>query len=131
MSVPAIILKFSSKNGIDIETIKNEEQNITERRKLGFFSCGKGNLIDACWRCDPNWHKNRKRLADCGRDGRFYVVTDPTDEDMKYPKPQVLYATQSSKWIIFKRDMVITLKQELIMNSYKTIDARGASPFRV
>ncbi|KAM0866752.1 hypothetical protein ACQ4PT_042427 [Festuca glaucescens] len=30
-------------------------------------------------------------------------------------------------WIIFKRDMVITLKQELIMNSFKTIDGRGAN----
>lgn len=28
-------------------------------------------------------------------------------------------------WIVFQRDMVITLKQELIMNSFKTIDARG------
>ncbi|EMS64552.1 hypothetical protein TRIUR3_22914 [Triticum urartu] len=30
-------------------------------------------------------------------------------------------------WIIFKRDMVITLSQELIMNSFKTIDGRGAN----
>ncbi|KAL0433062.1 UNVERIFIED_CONTAM: putative pectate lyase 8 [Sesamum latifolium] len=66
-------------------------RNSTERRKLGFFSCGTGNPIDDCWRCDANWQRNRKRLADCGigfgrnaiggRDGRYYVVTDPGDDD--------------------------------------------------
>ncbi|PKI63426.1 hypothetical protein CRG98_016093, partial [Punica granatum] len=63
--------------------VEMSTRNSTERRKLGFFSCATGNPIDDCWRCDPNWHKNRKRLADCGigfgrnaiggRDGRFYV----------------------------------------------------------
>ncbi|KAJ4894432.1 putative pectate lyase 9 [Raphanus sativus] len=127
-------------NEVSAALLYTNEQNITERRKLSFFSCGNGNLIDDCWRCDPNWHKNRKRLADCGmgfgsnatggRDGRFYVVTDPTDEDMEYPKPGTLrhaVIQVEPLWIIFKRDMVITLKQELIMNSYKTIDARGAN----
>lgn len=116
------------------------EQNRTARRKLGFFSCGTGNPIDDCWRCDPNWHKNRKRLADCGigfgrnaiggRDGRFYVVTDPTDEDVVNPKPGTLrhaVIQEEPLWIVFKRDMVIELKQELIMNSFKTIDGRGAN----
>ncbi|PWA48268.1 putative pectate lyase 1 [Artemisia annua] len=37
-----------------------------ERRKLGYFSCGTGNPIDECWRYDPNWQRNRKRLADYG-----------------------------------------------------------------
>ncbi|CAF2158804.1 unnamed protein product [Brassica napus] len=123
-----------------VALLQTNEQNITERRKLGFFSCGNGNLIDDCWRCDPNWHMNRKRLADCGmgfgsnatggRDGRFYVVTDPTDEDMEFPRSGTLrhaVIQVEPLWIIFKRDMVITLKQELIMNSYKTIDARGAN----
>ncbi|KAM1196673.1 hypothetical protein ACFX2I_008381 [Malus domestica] len=40
-------------------------RNSTERRKLGYVSCRTGNPIDDYWRCDPNWHKNRKRLADC------------------------------------------------------------------
>ncbi|XAR48883.1 Pectate lyase [Bertholletia excelsa] len=115
-------------------------RNSTERRKLGYFSCGTGNPIDDCWRCDPNWHKNRKRLADCGigfgrnaiggRDGRFYVVTDPGDDDPVNPKPGTLrHAVIQSRplWIVFKRDMVIQLKQELIMNSFKTIDGRGAN----
>ncbi|KAH7521852.1 hypothetical protein FEM48_Zijuj07G0076000 [Ziziphus jujuba var. spinosa] len=115
-------------------------RNSTERRKLGFFSCGTGNPIDDCWRCDPDWQKNRKRLADCGigfgrnaiggRDGRFYVVTDPGDDDPVNPKPGTLrHAVIQDKplWIVFKRDMVIQLKQELIMNSFKTIDGRGVN----
>ncbi|KAL8129277.1 hypothetical protein V2J09_018432 [Rumex salicifolius] len=118
------------------ESIKNS----TERRNLGYFSCGTGNPIDDCWRCDPNWHKNRKRLADCaigfgrnaigGRDGKYYVVTDPGDDDPVTPKPGTLrhaVIQEEPLWIIFKRDMVITLKQELIMNSFKTIDGRGVS----
>ncbi|PWA81525.1 pectin lyase-like superfamily protein [Artemisia annua] len=115
-------------------------RNSTERRKLGFLSCGTGNPIDDCWRCDRNWQKHRKRLADCaigfgrnaigGRDGKYYVVTDPKDDDPVNPRPGTLRhaAIQDEPlWIIFKRDMVITLKQELLMNSFKTIDARGVN----
>uniref|UniRef100_A0A0E0DAF1 Pectate lyase n=1 Tax=Oryza meridionalis TaxID=40149 RepID=A0A0E0DAF1_9ORYZ len=115
-------------------------RNSTARRKLGYLSCGTGNPIDDCWRCDPDWHKNRQRLADCGigfgrnaiggRDGKIYVVTDPSDDDAVNPKKGTLrYAVIRDEplWIIFKRDMVITLKQELIMNSFKTIDGRGAN----
>ncbi|KAJ7950359.1 Pectate lyase [Quillaja saponaria] len=115
-------------------------KNSTERRNLGFFSCGTGNPIDDCWRCDPNWHLRRKRLADCGigfgrnaiggRDGKYYVVSDPSDDDAVNPKPGTLrHAVIQDRplWIVFKRDMVITLKQELIMNSFKTIDGRGVN----
>lgn len=107
---------------------------------MGYFSCGTGNPIDDCWRCDPNWQRNRKRLADCGigfgrnaiggRDGKFYVVTDPRDDDPVNPKPGTLrHAVIQDRplWIVFKRDMVIQLKQELIMNSFKTIDGRGVN----
>ncbi|MCD7446715.1 hypothetical protein HAX54_014486 [Datura stramonium] len=110
------------------------------RRNLGYLSCGTGNPIDDCWRCDPNWEKNRQRLADCaigfgknavgGRDGKIYVVTDSGDDDPVNPKPGTLrYAVIQNEplWIIFARDMVIRLKEELIMNSFKTIDGRGAS----
>ncbi|KAK1395403.1 Pectate lyase [Heracleum sosnowskyi] len=113
--------------------------NSTERRKLG-ASCGTGNPIDDCWRCDPNWFYNRKRLADCGigfgrgaiggRNGRFYVVTDSSDNDAVNPRPGTLrHAVLKNEplWIVFKSDMMITLKQELIMNSFKTIDGRGAN----
>ncbi|KAK4429740.1 putative pectate lyase 5 [Sesamum alatum] len=109
------------------------------RRNLGFLSCGTGNPIDDCWRCDPKWEKNRQRLADCaigfgkhaigGRDGKIYVVTDSGDDAVN-PKPGTLrYGVIQNEplWIIFARDMVIKLKQELMMNSFKTIDGRGAS----
>ncbi|XP_073269420.1 probable pectate lyase 10 isoform X3 [Primulina huaijiensis] len=115
-------------------------QNSTERRKLGFFSCGSGNPIDDCWRCQGNWMRNRRRLADCaigfghnaigGRDGRYYVVSDPSDHDPVNPRPGTLrhaVIQDHPVWIVFKRDMVITLKQELIMNGFKTIDGRGAN----
>lgn len=140
-------------------------RNSTERRKLGYFSCTTGNPIDDCWRCDRNWQRNRRRLADCsigfgrnaigGRDGRyvyseanlerdlllsknpettstcrFYVVTDSGDDDPVNPRPGTLrhaVIQDEPLWIVFKRDMHITLKQELIMNSFKTIDARGVN----
>ncbi|MQL73128.1 hypothetical protein Taro_005441 [Colocasia esculenta] len=115
-------------------------QNSTARRELGFFSCGTGNPIDDCWRCDSHWRLRRRRLADCGigfgrnaiggRDGRFYVVSDAGDDDPVNPRPGTLrhaVIQDEPLWIVFKRDMVITLKQELIMNSFKTIDGRGAN----
>ncbi|KAL1216405.1 putative pectate lyase 5 [Cardamine amara subsp. amara] len=117
----------------------NEKINAS-RRNLGVLSCGTGNPIDDCWRCDPKWEKNRQRLADCaigfgkhaigGRDGKIYVVTDPSDKDAVNPKPGTLrYAVIQDEplWIVFARDMVIKLKEELIMNSFKTIDGRGAN----
>ncbi|KAI0510064.1 hypothetical protein KFK09_010664 [Dendrobium nobile] len=110
------------------------------RRSLNYLSCGTGNPIDDCWRCDPNWHKDRKRLADCGigfgrnaiggRDGRYYVVSDPNDYDPVNPRQGTLrhaVIQEEPLWIIFKRDMAIRLKQELIINSFKTIDGRGAN----
>ncbi|KAG6408844.1 hypothetical protein SASPL_131869 [Salvia splendens] len=110
------------------------------RRRLGFLSCNTGNPIDDCWRCDPNWEQNRQKLADCaigfgknaigGRDGKIYIVTDSKDDDPVNPKPGTLrhaVIQDEPLWIIFERDMVIQLKEELIMNSFKTIDGRGAS----
>lgn len=110
------------------------------RRNLGYLSCGTGNPIDDCWRCDPNWERNRQRLADCaigfgknavgGRNGRIYVVSDAGDDNPVNPKPGTLrhaVTRDEPLWIIFKRDMVITLKQQLLMKSFKTIDGRGAS----
>ncbi|CAD6264268.1 unnamed protein product [Miscanthus lutarioriparius] len=128
----------------DPEAVANDVhvsiRNSTARRNLGYLSCGTGNPIDDCWRCDSDWHNNRQRLADCGigfgrnaiggRDGKIYVVTDPTDDDPVNPREGTLrYAViqEEPLWIIFKRDMVITLKEELIMNSFKTIDGRGAN----
>ncbi|OVA03408.1 Pectate lyase/Amb allergen [Macleaya cordata] len=96
------------------------------------------NKIDSCWRSDPNWASNRRALADCavgfgkaalgGKYGAIYVVTNPSDDPVN-PKPGSLrYGVIQTKplWIIFAKDMVITLRNELIMNSFKTIDGRGA-----
>ncbi|XP_019432025.1 PREDICTED: pectate lyase-like [Lupinus angustifolius] len=101
--------------------------------------CLATNPIDRCWRCDPDWEKNRKKLANCvqgfGRDtiggkrGPIYVVTDSSDSDMLNPKPGTIrhaVTRNGPLWIIFKHSMVIRLNQELIMTSDKTIDGRGA-----
>ncbi|KAF5194371.1 Pectate lyase [Thalictrum thalictroides] len=95
------------------------------------------NKIDSCWRSDPNWAMHRQALADCavgfgkaaigGKYGAIYVVTNPSD-DPANPKPGTLrYGVIQTKplWIIFARDMVIKLQNELMMNSFKTIDGRG------
>ncbi|KAL3526492.1 hypothetical protein ACH5RR_011148 [Cinchona calisaya] len=102
--------------------------------------CLATNPIDRCWRCQANWADNRKRLADCvlgfgsktigGKNGDFYVVTDPSDDSLLDPKPGTLRHAVIQKqplWIIFQRDMLIRLQQELIMEGDKTIDARGAT----
>ncbi|CAM8912128.1 unnamed protein product [Rhodiola kirilowii] len=115
-------------------------RNSTERRNLGYFSCVTGNPIDDCWRCNSHWQNDRKRLADCaigfgrnaigGSDGKYYVVSDPSDNDPVNPRPGTLrhaVIQDEPLWVVFKRDMVIQLKQELIMNSFKTIDGRGAN----
>ncbi|VFQ93105.1 unnamed protein product [Cuscuta campestris] len=122
------------------DTLKN--LTIAKRRNLkeGGSSCQATNPIDRCWRCDPNWAMNRKRLADCargfgrgttgGKGGRIYVVTDASDGDVEDPKPGTLrhaVIQEEPLWIVFAKSMVITLKQELMINHNKTIDGRGAS----
>ncbi|KAJ7943524.1 Pectate lyase [Quillaja saponaria] len=118
------------------------DTNSTRRNLKGVKrdKCNAANPIDRCWRCDPNWASNRKRLADCvlgfgrittgGKNGRFYVVTDSSDDDMVNPKPGTLrHAVVQTEplWIIFARSMVIRLNQELIMAGDKTIDGRGVT----
>lgn len=96
------------------------------------------NVIDSCWRTKPNWASNRRALADCavgfgknaagGKNGDMYMVTDPSDNPGNPKRGTLRYgAIQTAPlWITFARDMVITLKNELMVNSYKTIDGRGA-----
>ncbi|GLT25738.1 hypothetical protein SLA2020_008480 [Shorea laevis] len=103
-------------------------------------TCLTGNPIDDCWKCDPNWPNNRQRLADCaigfgqnalgGKGGEYYIVTDSSDDDAVNPKPGTLrYAViqEEPLWIVFAGNMHIRLKEELIFNSYKTLDGRGAN----
>ncbi|XAR65156.1 Pectate lyase [Bertholletia excelsa] len=103
--------------------------------------CLATNPIDKCWRCRSNWMENRKRLADCvlgfgykttgGKDGDYYVVTDPSDDYLINPRPGTLRHAVIQKeplWIVFgKPIMIIKLKQELLISSNKTIDARGSN----
>lgn len=100
--------------------------------------CKVTNQIDRCWKCQPDYAQNRKRLADCvigfakgttgGKHGEYYMVTDPSDNNVTDPIPGTLRHAVIQKeplWIIFKGNMRITLQQELIMTSNKTIDGRG------
>ena len=118
------------------------EGSNSTRRSLSKYNgpCLATNPIDRCWRCDPNWAKNRKKLAKCvlgfgrkttgGKKGRIYVVTDPSDNDVINPRPGTLrYGALQKKplWIIFARSMIIRLSKELMITSHKTIDARGAN----
>ncbi|XP_011098575.1 probable pectate lyase P59 [Sesamum indicum] len=126
-----------------LKEVKEEELSLNStRRQLshGYDGpCRVTNPIDRCWRCQANWAQNRFRLADCvlgfgykakgGKNGKIYVVTDPSDNDMVNPKPGTLRHAVIQKeplWIIFQRDMLIRLSQELIVQSDKTIDGRGA-----
>ncbi|KAL5725015.1 pectate lyase [Ranunculus cassubicifolius] len=102
--------------------------------------CKAMNPIDRCWRCRPNWASERKRLANCvlgfghkttgGKRGKFYVVTDNSDDDLVNPKPGTLrhaVIQEEPLWIIFSHSMVIRLCEELLVTSDKTIDGRGAN----
>lgn len=63
-----------------------------------------------------------------GKAGKTYVVTDPSDNDLVNPKKGTLrhaVIQPEPLWIIFARNMVIRLSQELMMTSNKTIDGRG------
>ncbi|KAM7525250.1 hypothetical protein LguiA_015152 [Lonicera macranthoides] len=95
------------------------------------------NKIDSCWRAKSNWAANRRALADCavgfgkdaigGKYGPTYVVTNPSDDPINPKQGTLRYGVIQTKplWIVFSENMVIRLKNELIMNSYKTIDGRG------
>ena len=95
--------------------------------------CLSGNPIDDCWRCDPDWQKDRQRLADCGigfgqyalggKGGEFYVVTDPSDDDAVNPRPGTLrYAVIQTEplWIVFASNMVIHLSQVIKLSRSST-----------
>ncbi|KAL1538250.1 pectate lyase [Salvia divinorum] len=100
------------------------------------------NVIDKCWRTNPDWRRNRQQLASCavgfagqminnvGGDVINYKVTDPSDDPLN-PRPGTLRHAMTSitgkVWITFKRHMNITLAKPLLVSSLTTIDARGAN----
>ncbi|KAF2303699.1 hypothetical protein GH714_021344 [Hevea brasiliensis] len=104
--------------------------------KLNCGKCGKKCKLMLAYRVQLG--KQSPSLADCavgfgqaalgGKYGDMYLVTTPEDDPIN-PEPGTLrYGVIQTEplWIIFDKDMVITLKNELIMNSFKTIDGRGA-----
>ncbi|PHU00918.1 hypothetical protein BC332_30705 [Capsicum chinense] len=98
------------------------------------------NVIDKCWRTDPNWRSHRQQLAKCsvGYSGKMtnnigddvikYKVTDTSDDPLN-PKPGTLrYAMthiQGKIWVTFERNMTIRLQKPLLVSSFTTIDGRG------
>ncbi|KAL6603007.1 hypothetical protein ACP70R_043368 [Stipagrostis hirtigluma subsp. patula] len=131
---------ISSLNNFNTD-VKNGTEAATRRSLKSKYKgpCKATNPIDQCWRCHADWAANRKQLAKCamgfghkatgGVAGQLYVVIDASDDNMVLPKFGTLrYAAIQSVplWITFARDMIIRLKQELIVTSDTTIDGRGA-----
>ncbi|KAG0449512.1 hypothetical protein HPP92_027271 [Vanilla planifolia] len=102
--------------------------------------CLTGNPMDDCWLCSgTDWRSDRQRLADCGigfgrdalggKGGQIYLVTDSSDSDPVNPVPGTLrhaVIQEEPLWIVFSADMTIRLAEELLVNSFKTLDGRGA-----
>ncbi|PHU25070.1 hypothetical protein BC332_03402 [Capsicum chinense] len=96
------------------------------------------NVIDSCWRSNPKWSTNRQALANCakgfgsgaigGKNGAIYIVNDASDDPVNPKQGTLRYGVIQTRplWIIFLQNMLITLKNELIISSFKTIDGRGA-----
>nr|CAD1840838.1 unnamed protein product [Ananas comosus var. bracteatus] len=100
------------------------------------------NVIDRCWRRNPNWAANRERLAVCslgfagkmrrniGKGLTWYTVTNPGDDPVR-PRPGTLRygatVLPGKVWITFAHDMQIRLQQPLAVKSFTTIDGRGAN----
>nr|GLL36318.1 pectate lyase-like [Ipomoea trifida] len=123
----------------------SNHNNVTRRELRGkkghWERCRATNPIDSCWRCHSNWGgRNRYRLADCalgfakgttgGKGGRFYEVTDSSDNDVQEPKPGTLRHAVIQKeplWITFADSMTIKLCRELLVQGNKTIDGRGVT----
>ncbi|KMZ62887.1 Pectate lyase-like protein 1 [Zostera marina] len=128
---------------LDPESVVRDLQRkveVSRRRSLSSSAeaCLTGNPIDDCWRCGSKWASDRQRLADCGigfgrealggKGGEIYVVTDSSDSNSENPKEGTLrYAVvqEDPLWITFAAPMSIHLSDELIVNSFKTIDGRG------
>ncbi|KAK7252880.1 hypothetical protein RIF29_37135 [Crotalaria pallida] len=100
----------------------------------------KMNVIDKCWRSNPEWRKHHSQLATCsiGYAGKMtnnigtglihYKVTDASDDPIN-PKPGTLRygasVIQGKIWITFQRGMLIKLVRPLLISNFTTIDGRG------
>jgi len=57
-------------DGFDLYEDDNEPSTSLDEDDVGtaddsFASCGTGNPVDDCWRCDANWDARRQALAGC------------------------------------------------------------------
>ncbi|KAG8094602.1 hypothetical protein GUJ93_ZPchr0012g18830 [Zizania palustris] len=122
-----------------IEEEEGARREMLGKKKKFAGPCKATNPIDRCWRCRNDWATDRKRLARCaqgfgrnatgGLAGKIYIVTDGTDNDVVNPTPGTLrwgVIQDEPLWIIFAKNMIIKLKEELMIGSNKTIDGRGA-----
>nr|GMD37069.1 probable pectate lyase 5 isoform X1 [Ipomoea batatas] len=145
LSAAAFNLTLPHQHPYPEAVVQEVQRRVNESRRVLVSTtekdqCLTGNPIDDCWRCAGDWASNRQRLADCGigfgqaamggKGGKIYIVSDSSDSDTVEPKPGTLrHAVIQTEplWIIFAADMTIKLKHELIFNSYKTVDGRGAN----
>ncbi|CAI8588653.1 unnamed protein product [Vicia faba] len=102
----------------------------------------KMNMIDQCWKLNPEWRKYRQQLATCsvgyvgkmknntGKDLIHYKVIDSNDDPIS-PKPGTLRygasVIQGKVWITFQKNMNIRLMKPLLISSFTTIDGRGVN----
>lgn len=118
-TLAAVTTTTSTRPRVTHFTFNATRRSLGSRGKYG-GPCKPTNPIDKCWRCRPDWHLKRKKLADCaigfghmatgGKKGKIYVVTDPSDNDMVNPRPGTLrhaVIQREPLWIIFQRDMTI------------------------
>ncbi|KAI3986744.1 hypothetical protein MKX01_014282 [Papaver californicum] len=84
-------------------------------------------------------YSNRRALAECavgfgkdavgGTHGATYIVIDSSDDPINPKSGTLRYGAVQDEplWIMFNKDMVIILKTELMINSFKIIDGRGVN----
>ncbi|CAK8536959.1 unnamed protein product [Lathyrus sativus] len=100
------------------------------------------NMIDRCWRLNPEWGRQRQQIATCsigyvgkmtnniGKDLIQYEVTDPNDDPINPKIGTLRYGAsviQGKVWITFQKDMTIKLIKPLLVSSFTTIDGRGVN----
>ncbi|KAG5227544.1 hypothetical protein OIU77_022228 [Salix suchowensis] len=104
------------------------------------LGASKMNVIDQCWRMNPNWQRTRQQLATCsvgfagkmtgnaGKNVVWYKVTDPSDDPVNPKQGTLRYGATmiaGKVWITFEKNMDIKLGKPLLISSYTAIDGRG------
>ncbi|KAI3982794.1 hypothetical protein MKX01_010277 [Papaver californicum] len=76
------------------------------------------NVIDKCWRTNPNWRRNRQQLGRCSV-GFAGKMTNNIGRGV------TKYRLRGKVWITFQRNMHIKLQKSLLISSFTTTDGRG------